>query len=136
MSKSLIQDYTAEAVTSVTTFSLLLGFCFLIQGVSILTFDTLQGFVEIVLGILNASIVIGLSSVSKWSWTLRVMIPMELILVVMLFFLSENLEHMIVAIVVLIGYPSILYYVFNSQLKSFLRKIIGIEYFRYYLNRI
>jgi hypothetical protein len=135
MSKPLIKDYTAEAITIITMFSLLFGFCFLSQGVSILSSDTGQGLVEIALGILNVGMVIGLSSVSKWYWTLRVMIPIELILVVMLSFLSENLEHMIVAIVFLIVYPSILFYVFNSQVKSFLQKITGLEYFRYYLSR-
>ena len=136
MVTSLIQGNTDEIVTIIAMFSLLLGFCFINQGVSVLTSDLVQGFVLVALGILNMSIPVGLSFVAKWSWTLQIMMFIELIVVAMLLFLSKDSEHMIVTTVAFIVNASILCFMFRSHAKAYFRKLIGIEYLRYYLNKV
>jgi hypothetical protein len=94
----------------------------------------------IVDGITNISIGVGFTFAAKWSWTLRVILSIVLLIeatLTLLFLISEGTfaipeysEDSVFSIGALIFNPLILYYLYRPHVKAYFGKVTSMEYLR------
>jgi hypothetical protein len=129
-----------SGVRIIAYFSFVAGFWFISQGISILASSSLDAIVMIVDGIINISIGVGFTFAAKWSWTLRVILSIVLLIeatLTLLFLISEGTfaipeysEDSVFSIGALIFNPLILYYLYRPHVKAYFGKVTSMEYLR------
>jgi hypothetical protein len=125
-------------VRAIAFFSLVAGFWFISQSVSIFTSASIDNVIMMVDGIVAISIGVGFTFGASWAWTLRVIVSIVLLIEATLtlvlaisdgtFTLPEYFEGSVFSIGALIINPLILYYLYRPHVKAYFGKVTGIEY--------
>jgi hypothetical protein len=121
----------------ITFFSFVAASWFLSQGVAVFASNSLEDYLMMIDGIVNVIIGVGFSLAAKWSWTLRAILSIVLMIEGTLsllglvidggLFLSENSEFTTFAIGALIINPLILYYLYRPHVKAYFGKVVTVK---------
>jgi hypothetical protein len=127
-------------VRAIAFFSLIAGFWFISQSLSIFTSASLDNVLMMAGGIVDISIGVGFILGASWAWSLRIIVSIVLLIEGTLtlifltsdgtFALPENTEYLAFSIGTLIINPLILYYLYRPHVKAYFGKVTGIEYLR------
>lgn len=125
-------------VRAIAFFSLMAGFWFISQSMSIFTSASLDNVLTMAGGIIDMSIGVGFTFGASWAWTLRFIVSIVLLIegtltLVLLtsggtFALPENSEYSAFSIGALIINPVILYYLYRPHVKAYFGKVTRIDY--------
>jgi hypothetical protein len=125
-------------VRVIAYFSFIAGFWFISQSISIFTSTSLDSIVMMVDGVVNIAIGVGFTFAARWSWTVRMILSVVLLIEATLtlsfliidgtFTLPEYSEDSVFSIGALIINPLILYYLYRPCVKAYFGKFTTTEY--------
>ena len=129
-----------SGVRVIAYFSFMAGFWFISQSLSIFSSTSLDSIVMMVDGVVNITIGVGFTLAARWSWTLRLILSIVLMIEATLtlwflvsdgtFALPEYSEDSVFSIGALIINPLILYYLYRPHVKAYFGKVTSIDYLR------
>jgi hypothetical protein len=125
-------------VRIIAFFSLMAGFWFISQSLSIFTSASLDSVIMMADGIVDLAIGVGFTLGASWAWTLRVVVSIVLLIegtLTLLFLISDNTfglseysEYLAFSIGALIINPLILYYLYRPHVKTYFGKVTPQKY--------
>lgn len=138
MLRSRLRGNPPQGVRIIIFFSFVAGSWFLSQGVAVFTSKSLEEYLMMMDGVVNIMIGVGFTLATKWSWTLRAILSIVLMIEGALSLLglvidggllaSENSEVITFAIGALIINPLILYYLYRPHVKAYFGKVVAVKH--------